>query len=150
MSRARDGGSQVIQKGYTLVELMVVVAIVGIIAIVALPAYQNYLIRAQVSESLTLSSATKVAISDYYVQAGSWPKDNKEAGISDKSEIAGKYTKEVKVKDNVIEIKFSKDAHKMIKNKKVTLTAVDNDGSINWSCAGDGKFDPKHLPSICR
>ena len=143
-------GRPVSQRGYTLVELMIVVAIVGIVAIIAMPAYQDYSIRAQVSEGLSLSSATKAAISDYYVQAGTWPKDNKEAGISDQSEINGQYTKEMKVESNVIEIMFGQNAHEMIKDKKIKLTAVDNDGSISWSCAGDGEFKPKHLPSICR
>ncbi len=138
------------QQGFTLIELMIVVTIISILAAVAMPAYQNYTIRAQVSEGLTLSAAAKSAVSEYYMERGDWPVDNDEAGLADKHDIIGKYTEHMSVNDNVIEIKYGFDAHTQIFDEKIELTAVDNAGSISWACASAGVIPPKHLPVACR
>ena len=69
------------QKGFTLIELMIVVAIIGILAAIAIPAYQDYTIRAQVSEGLTLSSDIKAGVAEFMAQTGDWPLDLAEAGL---------------------------------------------------------------------
>ena len=138
------------QQGFTLIELMIVVAIIGILASVAISAYQNYTIRAQVSEGLSLSGGAKVAVSEFFVERGVWPDDNAEAGLADKHDIIGNYTEHIEVEDNEIEIKYGFDAHTTIFDEKITLTAFDNDGSISWTCASDGVIQPKHLPAACR
>jgi len=139
------------EKGFTLIELMVVVSIIGTLAALAIPAYQDYTIRAQISEGLTLAAAPQAAIEEYYSEHGDWPKKNKDAGLSDKREIKGKYTKEVSVKGGgVIEIKYDNDAHHFIQKRKVYLTATDNSGSIIWSCASDIHIKDNHLPPSCR
>jgi len=137
------------QQGFTLIELMIVVAIIGTLAALAIPAYQDYTIRAQVTEGLSLASAAQVAVEDYYVQTGEWPKKNKDAALPDQHDIIGKYTEHVSVKENVIEVKFEFDAHWAIHKQKIVLTATDNHGSISWRCAGDG-IEKKHLPAACR
>ena len=91
------------QQAFTLIELMIVVAIIGILAAIAIPAYQNYIIRAQVSEGLTLSATAKMAVSEYYVDRGVWPDDNDEAGLADRHEIVGNYTEHVSVESDVID-----------------------------------------------
>ena len=138
------------QQGFTLIELMMVVAIIGILAAIAMPAYQNYTIRAQVSEGLTLSAAAKSAVSEYYMESGDWPADNDEAGLADMHDIIGKYTEHMSINDNVIEIKYGFDAHTQIFDQKIELTAVNNAGSIIWACASAGVIAPKHLPDACR
>ncbi|MEY6460436.1 pilin, partial [Neisseria gonorrhoeae] len=84
-----------LQKGFTLIELMIVIAIVGILAAVALPAYQDYTARAQVSEAILLAEGQKSAVTEYYPNHGKWPEDNTSAGVASASEIKGKYVKEV-------------------------------------------------------
>ncbi|HFB0542848.1 TPA: pilin, partial [Neisseria gonorrhoeae] len=91
-----------LQKGFTLIELMIVIAIVGILAAVALPAYQDYTARAQVSEAILLAEGQKSAVTEYYLNNGEWPKDNASAGVASASKIIGKYVKQVEVKNGVV------------------------------------------------
>ncbi len=149
-SNLTDGDMKKEQRGFTLIELMIVVAIIGILAVIAIPVYRSYLIRTQISEGLTLSAGAKEAVSEYFMDRGVWPADNTEAGLADKHDIMGKYTNEVAVKDNVIEIKFGHDASTVIFDEKITLTAVDSAGSISWTCASAGIIQPRHLPAACR
>ncbi|ENX9049879.1 pilin, partial [Neisseria gonorrhoeae] len=92
-----------LQKGFTLIELMIVIAIVGILAAVALPAYQDYTARAQVSEAILLAEGQKSAVTEYYPNNGEWPKDNDSAGVaSSPTDIKGKYVKSVTVAKGVV------------------------------------------------
>ncbi|HGL9169052.1 TPA: pilin, partial [Neisseria gonorrhoeae] len=92
-----------LQKGFTLIELMIVIAIVGILAAVALPAYQDYTARAQVSEAILLAEGQKSAVTEYYLNNGEWPENNASAGVaSSATDIKGKYVKEVKVENGVV------------------------------------------------
>ena len=139
------------EKGFTLIELMVVVSIIGTLAAIAIPAYQNYTIRAQISEGLTLAAGPQVAVEEYYSEYGDWPANNADAGLTDGEGIKGKYTSEIFVQDNVVEITYGNDdAHQFIQARKVLLTATDNEGSISWVCLGDGIIKNKHIPPTCR
>ncbi|EMU0259375.1 pilin, partial [Neisseria gonorrhoeae] len=81
-----------LQKGFTLIELMIVIAIVGILAAVALPAYQDYTARAQVSEAILLAEGQKSAVAGYCPNHGKWPENNGDAGVaSSPTDIKGKY-----------------------------------------------------------
>ncbi|HFC6216030.1 TPA: pilin, partial [Neisseria meningitidis] len=91
-----------LQKGFTLIELMIVIAIVGILAAVALPAYQDYTARAQVSEAILLAEGQKSAVTEYYLNHGIWPANNSSAGVASSSEIKGKYVQKVEVAKGVI------------------------------------------------
>ncbi|ENS6798846.1 prepilin-type N-terminal cleavage/methylation domain-containing protein, partial [Neisseria gonorrhoeae] len=92
-----------LQKGFTLIELMIVIAIVGILAAVALPAYQDYTARAQVSEAILLAEGQKSAVTEYYLNNGIWPKDNASAGVaSTPTDIKGKYVQKVEVNNGVV------------------------------------------------
>ncbi|ENS7744518.1 pilin, partial [Neisseria gonorrhoeae] len=110
-----------LQKGFTLIELMIVIAIVGILAAVALPAYQDYTARAQVSEAILLAEGQKSAVTEYYLNNGEWPADNGAAGVaSSPTDIKGKYVKEVKVENGVVTAEMaSSNVNKEIKNKKL-------------------------------
>ncbi|ENS9433270.1 prepilin-type N-terminal cleavage/methylation domain-containing protein [Neisseria gonorrhoeae] len=161
-----------LQKGFTLIELMIVIAIVGILAAVALPAYQDYTARAQVSEAILLAEGQKSAVTEYYLNHGEWPKDNASAGVASASDIKGKYVQSVTVANGVVTAEMlSSNVNKEIQGKKLSLWAKRQDGSVKWFCgqpvkrdnaktgadadavtadAADKKIDTKHLPSTCR
>ncbi|HEZ6712823.1 TPA: pilin [Neisseria meningitidis] len=159
-----------LQKGFTLIELMIVIAIVGILAAVALPAYQDYTARAQVSEAILLAEGQKSAVTEYYLNHGEWPANNSSAGVATSaSDIKGKYVKEVEVKNGVVTATMaSSGVNNEIKDKKLSLWAKRQDGSVKWFCGQPverntadasadavnkvtgNEIDTKHLPSTCR
>ena len=138
------------QQGFTLIELMIVVAIIGILASIAIPSYMDYTVRAQISEGLVLSGGAKVASIEYYVENGDWPNNNVKAGLANHNDIKGKYVKSVRVNKEVIVIMFGNDANKIISNKKLTLTGVYNRGNVRWNCSSAGVIEDRYLPSACR
>ncbi|HEZ2338269.1 TPA: pilin [Neisseria meningitidis] len=143
-----------IQKGFTLIELMIVIAIVGILAAVALPAYQDYTARAQMSEALTLAEGQKSAVVEYYSDNGTFPNSNTSAGIAASNEIKGKYVASVKVEGNasvasITATMNSSNVNKDIKGKTLVLVSKQNSGSFSWECK-KGSVDEKFLPSTCR
>ncbi|ENX7408892.1 prepilin-type N-terminal cleavage/methylation domain-containing protein, partial [Neisseria gonorrhoeae] len=124
-----------LQKGFTLIELMIVIAIVGILAAVALPAYQDYTARAQVSEAILLAEGQKSAVTEYYLNNGKWPADNGAAGVASASDIKGKYVKEVKVENGVVTATMKSDGvNKEIQGKKLSLWGRRENGSVKWFC----------------
>ncbi|EMS2403229.1 pilin, partial [Neisseria gonorrhoeae] len=156
-----------LQKGFTLIELMIVIAIVGILAAVALPAYQDYTARAQVSEAILLAEGQKSAVTEYYLNNGKWPANNGAAGVASASDIKGKYVESVTVEKGVVTAKMlSSGVNNEIKNKKLSLWAKREAGSVKWFCGqpvkrdktdaddvkadGTKKIETKHLPSTCR
>ena len=138
------------QRGFTLIELMIVVSIIGILAGIAVPTYQRYVIRSQVAEGLNLSGGAQTAVSEFYMENGEWPANNSEAGLPISFKIRGDYTEQVVVKNNVIAILYGFAAHDDISGDTVSLTASNNEGSISWSCTSDGTIEAPLLPDACR
>ena len=140
------------QKGFTLIELMIVVAIIGILAAIAIPAYQDYTIRAQVSEGLNLSGGAKAAVTEYFQDRGALPANNSIAGVAQPTQILGKYVVSVTVNAGVIEVVYGNQAHAVIATAQLTLTPdTTAAGSVQWTCAtGAPAIANKHLPAACR
>jgi type IV pilus assembly protein PilA len=143
-----------VQQGFTLIELMIVVAIIGILAAIAIPAYQDYTIRAQVSEGLNLVAGAKAAVSEYFMDRGVMPNGNTLAGLETAANIQGKYVASILVgnADGIITVTYGNDAHATIGGARLTMTAdTTSAGSVQWTCAtGAPVIAPKHLPAACR
>jgi len=164
------------QHGFTLIELMIVVAIIAVLATIALPAYTNYTVRAQVTEGLVAASDAKLAISEGYSTNGN---DGLDAAISAMGNISSKFVNDVAVSTNgVITVRFGNNANPAIVGSTITLTpkasvngtyvalrgATTGMSGIDWGCAssGDtvanaqigavtaGTMDPRYAPSTCQ
>lgn len=135
-----------IQQGFTLIELMIVVAIIGILAAIALPAYQDYAKRARVSEGLSLAAAAKTAVSEYYAGKGSFPADNNAAGLPAATDIKGESVSQVEVSNGLITITYTA---KVENGKTLLLSPTTVGGGINWKCKS-GTLNARYVPSSCK
>jgi type IV pilus assembly protein PilA len=146
-----------VQKGFTLIELMIVVAIIGILAAIAIPQYQDYTVRSKITEALNLAAPAKLGIAETYASNGTWPADNATAGIA--ATISSKYVTSIDVtgggaapSEIVIVLGGSSGigGNPTVDGESITLTAnVDADGSrVDWTCTSTAA--DKYLPANCR
>jgi len=155
------------QQGFTLIELMIVVAIIGILAAIAIPAYQDYTVRAQVTEGLNLASDLKAAVGESFANDGAWPADNAAIGITEVK--SGKYVTGVVISNGTIEITFGNQANAEAFSAGAVLAlrpTVSANGDVIWNCGYRTEVgtDPasgaaaanatdvleKYLPATCR
>lgn len=150
------------QQGFTLIELMIVVAIIAILAALAIPAYQDYTMRAQASEGITLSNGLKTSLAEYYATNGSWPTDNAALGIS--GVISGSYVTKVETAGGAITATYGNKANTKIANKALSIRpAVSGNGDVTWVCGTGGiptnttivgtdgtTISTQYLPAACK
>ena len=138
------------QKGFTLIELMIVVAIIGILAAMALPAYQDYTKRSHVSEGLTLAGAAKLGVTEFYASRGTWPTSNTDVGLGAATTITGNAVNSVGVATGgVITITYNT---KVEPGKTIVMTPTNAQGSIKWDCTSTAAntVAAKYRPATCR
>jgi type IV pilus assembly protein PilA len=151
-----------VQKGFTLIELMIVIAIIGILAAIAIPAYQNYTIRAQVTEGLTLADGWKTAIAEYYANTGNWPIQGNLTGTCVST---GKYETGVTViAGGIVQITYGAQANSKINGCTLSLVPYTNSNNdVLWRCGsasaplsatsagstGATTVSPQYLPTAC-
>jgi type IV pilus assembly protein PilA len=155
------------QRGFTLIELMIVVAIIGILASIAIPSYQDYTVRAQVVEAFSLASELKGAVQDFRKDRGRLPRTNHEAGVPEPDKLIGNFVTRIEVEDGALHVHFGNNANNVITDKIVTLQPLVVTGSpaspMSWRCGlrsipkgmeGAGSnhtdVDRRFLPAMCR
>jgi type IV pilus assembly protein PilA len=147
------------QKGFTLIELMIVVAIIAILAAIAIPAYQDYVIRSQVSEGASLAEGSKTAIAEFYSNKGYMPTTNSSAGVASPGSITGNYVSTVTVtapstSTGSITVVYGIQANQAISGSHLTFrgTAAANAGSTTWACttSAGSNVNVKYRPTVCR
>jgi type IV pilus assembly protein PilA len=154
-------------QGFTLIELMTVVAIIGILASIAIPAYQDYTIRAQVVESFSITSELKLSIKDFYKDRGRFPANNAEAGVPESKYLMGNYVKRVEIVNGAMHVEFGNHVNAQLTGKTLTIRPILVSGSpaspFSWNCGyrtppdgmeavGEDRttLDNVHLPGSCR
>lgn len=140
-----------VQQGFTLIELMIVVAIVGILAAIALPAYQDYTVRAKVSEGLARMAEAKTSVAEYFSANGTFPPSPASAGFNTASAGFVASMNCAAGTCNLIRVTFN-NKEPNLNNKSVVLSAVAQNGQLVWKCkpSAAGAVDTKYLPASCR
>lgn len=137
------------QQGFTLIELMIVVAIIAILAALAIPAYQDFTIRSQVSEGAALMGGAKIGVVDFWSERGRFPGSNASAGVSPAASIKGSYVTQVNIAGNgVITATYGNKANAKIAGGTCRITPTDAGGSVTW--AGTCSFATKYRPAAFR
>jgi len=134
------------QKGFTLIELMIVIAIVGILASIAIPAFQDYTVRAKVTEGLSLAASAQLAVATYQNEQDSLPEDERAAGYTPTSATA--IVQSIGIANGIISISYTPLAHNIVLTLTPNVDPVSK--TLTWVCAVNSTENNKYVPANCR
>ena len=137
------------QHGFTVIELMIIVAIISILAAIAVPAYTDYVARSKVAEGIQLAHGAEIAATEYYTTQGRWPSDNSTAGLAQPTDLSGHHVFSVTIIKNEIAVMFHPDAGESLGGQTLFFTGTDNKGILIWECTSP-TIPNKFLPPNCR
>lgn len=137
-------------RGFTLIELMIVVAIIAILAAIAVSQYKDYVIRTQVSEGASLATSSKAAITEFYNNHGRFAVANISYGLPASSSIAGHFVVDVNAANGIIDVTYGNKANADIRGLHLLFSAVPNAGSMEWRCNPSNAFKTVWVPTVCR
>lgn len=139
-----------VNKGFTLIELMIVIAILGILLMIAIPAFQDYATRAKVSEGINLAATAKSSVSETKASTGKFPASNASAGLPSPASISGNDVGSITISGSgLITILYSStDAN--INGKDLVFTPTSAGGSVKWACTASGTVEDRFRPANCR
>jgi len=135
------------QQGFTLIELMIVIAILGILAAIAIPTYQDYTIRARVSEAINVASAAKTGVAEYRQAQDAWPANNTQAGVAN---VTTSYVSSLTVSNGEIVIDVNEGGVGITGSNTLTITLQPSfvQGAVTWNCTSSGAV--QYAPASCR
>jgi type IV pilus assembly protein PilA len=142
-----------LQKGFTLIELMIVIAIIGILAAIALPAYQDYTVRSKISEGLNMVGAAKLAVAETYDSTGSFKANNTSYGLPLATSIKGNYVSTITATQSTITITYKPTGiggTPTANGGSLIMVASTTAGSVEWSCTRATAIVAKYRPANCR
>jgi type IV pilus assembly protein PilA len=138
------------QSGFTLIELMIVVAIIAILAAIAVSQYQDYAIRAQVSEAASLADGAKPSVSEFVQNNGRFAPNNTSVGLASPGSITGRYVTGLNAANGIIDVTLGGMAHTAISGGHLLFSPVTHAGSIEWVCNRSNTLNEKYVPPVCR
>ena len=138
------------QRGFTLIELMIVVAIIAILAAIAIGQYQDYVIRSQASEGSALADGAKTAVAEFYNNTGRFGASNESLGLAAPTQILGKYVASVDAGGGIIDVTFGGESAEPLKTQHIKFSPITHAGSIEWKCNHSASLSAKYVPTVCR
>lgn len=135
--------------GFTLIELMIVIAIIGVLATVAIPAYQDYAVRAKMADPINMSTGAIAQVSEYYAAQGQWPTHNTMAGLVAPTSFTSAYVRSLTVSGTRLTVLLTQIKAGIIPTgATVSFVGTDAGGSIRWKCTT--ALAEKYVPTQCR
>ena len=148
-----QGNEMKAQRGFTLIELMIVVAIIAILAAIAISQYQDYVIRTQASEGSSLADGAKTAVGEFYNNYGRFATgSNLSYGLATNVSIAGKYVQQVDINGGIIDVTYgsTSDVAVRLQGQHLQFSPITHEGSIEWKCNHSSTLGSKYVPAVCR